>query len=378
MSQSSSEKLGECSNAEGPIQPTYNTQLPVGSSICKNSVMSDRSPINMVESSPTESDVQMLASDSVGFNYQPGGLLSRTPDNKLFYVPYKLLQVGSVHQPCQSPTIIQGHYYPVTYTQPPCPMVPLASTSGYGQNQVGADCPSPAAIGCYGQSFVNNMMVTSARSTPLLYSTTPYYLTPQGNTTSPYFSPTQGSNGLPSTMMTNVAPSFCLNQNTSGCVMPQIISCNIRPVSTQVEMQTTASTPLPVPMTIDFGENSNLESAEVPRMTSPSVITDIVQRTEECINAFKESGDWWSSEINYTEYLEDGGSNLYVTCCDSASDLKDRLEHHDFEVRCVIETNDDQIYNVVFETHSSARKAFITQRSISLRMIPPRHSKKNW
>jgi len=367
MSRSSSEKLGECSNAEGPIQSTYNTQLSVDGSICENSVMSDRSPINMVESSPTESDVQMLASDLVGFNYQSGGVLS-TPDNKVFYVPYKLLQVGSAHQPYRSPTLIQGQYYPVTYTQPPCAMVPLASTSGYCPNQVGAVCPS--AIGCYGQSFVNNMMVTSARSTPLLYTTTPYYSTPQGNT--------QGSNVLPSTMMTSIAPSFCLNQNTSGCVMPQNISCSISPVSTQVEMQTTASTPLPVPMTIDFGENSNLESAEVPRMTSPSVITDIVQRTEECINAFKESGDWWSSEINYTEYLEDGGSNLYVTCCDSASDLKDRLEHHDFEVRCVIETNDDQIYNVVFETHSSARKAFITQRSISLRMIPPRHSKKNW
>jgi len=102
-------------------------------------------------------------------------------------------------------------------------------------------------------------------------------------------------------------------------------------------------------MAINFSDTPNLENATVSSKTSSNIATDRVQRMEESLDIINEDG--WSSEINYYEYGNDGGSNLYVTWCDSASNLKDKLEHHNLEVRCVINTNDDHIYNVVFENH---------------------------
>jgi len=239
MSRSSSEKLGECLNTEGPVQPPSNRQSSVLESFCGDSVMNGSSPTNMVQSSPAESDVQMLARDfPVEYNYHRG--LHRSP------VPYQLVQVGSAHQLYQPPTYIQGQYHPVSYTQPPYGMVATTSTSGYGPNSVAAatDYPSPHEIGCYGKNLVNNMMVTSVQSTPLPYTTSPHCSPSQGKTIIPIFSPTQRSNGL-ATMMASGAPRFCLNQNAAGCVMPQVISRNIRPASTQVEMQSTYTSTCP-------------------------------------------------------------------------------------------------------------------------------------
>lgn len=40
--------------------------------------------------------------------------------------------------------------------------------------------------------------------------------------------------------------------------------------------------------------------------------------------------------------------------------------------------SDDGIFNVVFENHLSARKAFLMQGEIRLRMVPPKGSHRNW
>jgi len=39
---------------------------------------------------------------------------------------------------------------------------------------------------------------------------------------------------------------------------------------------------------------------------------------------------------------------------------------------------DDGIFNVVFENHLNARKAFLMQREIRLRMVPPKDSRRHW
>jgi len=47
-------------------------------------------------------------------------------------------------------------------------------------------------------------------------------------------------------------------------------------------------------------------------------------------------------------------------------------------VRNVLDTRVESLHNVVFYDHSTARKAFTTQRDMCLRMIPPRKSDRNW
>jgi len=56
----------------------------------------------------------------------------------------------------------------------------------------------------------------------------------------------------------------------------------------------------------------------------------------------------------------------------------EKFRHFNFEVVRVHETCDDTVFNVVFESHASARKAFTMQRTIRLRMVPPKDSSFKW
>jgi len=85
-----------------------------------------------------------------------------------------------------------------------------------------------------------------------------------------------------------------------------------------VEMQS-INIPLPSPMTINFSDTPNLEDATV----SSNIATDRVQRMEESLDVINEDEERWSSEINYYEHGQYGRSNLDVTWCGSASNLKD-------------------------------------------------------
>jgi len=55
-----------------------------------------------------------------------------------------------------------------------------------------------------------------------------------------------------------------------------------------------------------------------------------------------------------------------------------KLRHFKFEVRHVHGTSDDTVFNIVFVSHASARKAFTMQRTIRLRMVPPKKSRFKW
>jgi len=48
------------------------------------------------------------------------------------------------------------------------------------------------------------------------------------------------------------------------------------------------------------------------------------------------------------------------------------------ESRIIQTTLAQNIYNVVFETHAIARRAFCKQREIGIRMVPPKNSRRNW
>jgi len=58
--------------------------------------------------------------------------------------------------------------------------------------------------------------------------------------------------------------------------------------------------------------------------------------------------------------------------------LLGKLRQFKFEVGHVHGTPDDTVFNIVFESHAIARKAFTMQRTIRLRMVPPKMSRFKW
>jgi len=92
----------------------------------------------------------------------------------------------------------------------------------------------------------------------------------------------------------------------------------------------------------------------------------------------KEAENLWLGNCGYKEYNDDGASNLFISWNGKKSELLEKLQHYTLEVRIVFRCSDDGIFNVVFENHLSARKAFLMQRKMRLRMVPPKGSHRNW
>jgi len=86
----------------------------------------------------------------------------------------------------------------------------------------------------------------------------------------------------------------------------------------------------------------------------------------------------WLGNGSYEEWNHNGGSNLFISWNGSESELVSKLQDYKLEVRNVFGCCDDGIFNVVFENHLNARKAFLMQREIRLRMVPPKDSRRHW
>jgi len=92
----------------------------------------------------------------------------------------------------------------------------------------------------------------------------------------------------------------------------------------------------------------------------------------------REDKDLYPGSCNYIESELNSGSSLFVSWSGSRLVLVGKLRHFKFEVVHVHSTSDDTVFNVVFESHASARKAFTMQRTIRLRMVPPKKSRFKW
>jgi len=92
----------------------------------------------------------------------------------------------------------------------------------------------------------------------------------------------------------------------------------------------------------------------------------------------REGEDLWVGDCKYEEYQQEGCSNLFVTWNGSHLELVAKFNHLQLNAMIIHRTLDPRVYNVVFKTHTNARKAFSMQKKIKLRMLPPRKSRRNW
>jgi len=87
--------------------------------------------------------------------------------------------------------------------------------------------------------------------------------------------------------------------------------------------------------------------------------------------------------VDYNQ-LDDSrdGSFLFVTFSEPVGNPEQELARilraREFSVHDVRRTKDSDIFFVLFDKHSTAKRAFTSQRDIKLRMVPPKNTKKNW
>jgi len=198
------------------------------------------------------------------------------------------------------------------------------------------------------QRASSNMFANAVSSTPCMGSGMPEYVCSYGYV-NPSLVPSHSCTPMSGVMQSSIAPpTFHLGNNLIYTNVPDQISCNINkaPVSSI----------------------SSTESAYLP----------------ECgkMDANKPQGtgveNLWLGNGSYKEYNHNGGSNLFISWNGAESELLRKLQNFKLEVRIVSRTCDDGIFDVVFENHLNARKAFLKQCEIRLRMVPPKDSCRNW
>jgi len=86
----------------------------------------------------------------------------------------------------------------------------------------------------------------------------------------------------------------------------------------------------------------------------------------------------YMENFSYAEEQHGRHSNLYVNWSGTADQLRVELVKKNVEVHSIRITPIKGLWDVVFDSHPSARKAFNTQREIKIRMVPPRSSRRHW
>jgi len=154
---------------------------------------------------------------------------------------------------------------------------------------------------------------------------------------------------MPCVMQTSVMPQFHPSNNLHYTNIPYPISCSGSPVQ--------------VPPVLPNNERT---------------FTHVRNNMENSKAVAREVENVWLGNCNYKEYNHNGGSNLFISWKGTDSELLGKLRQCKLKVRTSFRTRDDSIFNVVFENHLNARKAFLMQCEIQLTMVPPRGCGRNW
>jgi len=226
------------------------------------------------------------------------------------------------------------------------------------------------------------------------YVSPPGYLNPPGNINSPMvmYPVANGPNiWVPSSQITHTMPPFTLyppssnntpmtnlnNQNLNTNTLPNSEMCNstAAPLSTRQKKRATTAA--------NVFDSSSIQGTQSAAQTStdqtPTNNSDEqLKNGDEPKGRSEEGDDVWIGECNYEECQQESDSNLFITWHGSYVELVTKLNHLQLDPKSIQRTRDKNIYNVVFKTHTIARKAFSIQKQIRVRMVPPRYSRRNW
>jgi len=167
---------------------------------------------------------------------------------------------------------------------------------------------------------------------------------------------------------TDVPPTLDLNQIiTQESIYPEKLCCNISMGSISSDPRT--------PLSLDATLTNSARHKQSP---SENYFYESPLEKFQKVEATGDKANLWNGALNYEEYRLNGGSNLFITWSGKTQELAHELQSYWLEVREVLMTSDCNVYNVIFENHPTARKAFTMQQRIGIRMVPPKNSHRSW
>jgi len=162
----------------------------------------------------------------------------------------------------------------------------------------------------------------------------------------------------------NVLPMLNLDRKLSGGSIPQQISSNNNMDSVPSECPKSADAP---------AAKCPVSSDALRRQLK----NELAENTEKDVKKRKEKENVWLGSCDYVEYLPEGVSNVFITLSGSKAELYEKLQNFKLEVCDILSTSDENVWNVIFESHPMARKAFFWQNLIRLRIVPPKNTHRN-
>jgi len=265
-------------------------------------------------------------------------------------------QIRTLHQYQQIPQI----QLPVSGTAVPYmmgPVYPQQSNSQYYQ--------------------MSPTVASSTTSTPVLSCfSTPGYSNVWGYINTPMLSSASGTPIQCNKIYPDIPPVLNLNnnlKNDGNDDYPRRISCNINTVPSSSECLKAEDTP-----SSDCAASSDALMKKSNLTANCFSFHQSAGKTGKSDVKRKEEKDVWLGSCNYAECWHEGGSNLYVTWSGSRGELVEKLHSFKLEVGGVFRTSDQNLWNVMFESHPTARKAFTMQHLIRLRMVPPKTTNRIW
>jgi len=161
-----------------------------------------------------------------------------------------------------------------------------------------------------------------------------------------------------------------IKHNAQNYTVPQRISCNINMDPLRTSFQNMPETPSAVSRAFN-DSMANFSKLSINPLWSGKNMEEI---QKSCVH---DDENVWQGNLTYEEW-KNGGSNLFITWSGREVDLVKKLDSFKLKVRDIFRTSDENILNVVFETHPIARKAFTMQNQIRLRIVPPKNSHRIW
>jgi len=225
---------------------------------------------------------------------------------------------------------------------------------------------------CNVESYQASSSVDSSTgSTPMLSFSTAGYGNAYGYFNTPIISSASCTPMQYPPVYTDVPPVLNLDTSTGGGNFPQRISCNINTVPVPPQCPQVAET------LVSGCQTSNLNQLNVTADCC-NPIKEHAKMTKRSSGETKEEENIWPGSCNYVAYCRNGSSNLFITWSGSKVELVEKLQSFKLQVQDVFGTCDENVWNVIFESHSIARKAFTMQCLIRLRIVPPKNSQRIW
>jgi len=241
-------------------------------------------------------------------------------------------------------------------------------------------------------SFVNDLTTPRSKFSNIINTPIPCCISPTGcdincprNIDNPLllytppsrFTPTQVNSCLPSEPASmDLPPTLELyNQNPKCFSYPSVASCNIH-------LAPASSVPDSYALSKLNNTNSDANFKTTPRRRISRPFLTPLRKSNDQVGDGTRAKKGFNKNIwdNSCEFLEwkNEGSNLYITWAGLKVHLLAELCRWNLFVIYCLTTRNANIFNVVFLDHLNARRAFLSQRDIRVRMVPPKNSTRNW